>query len=443
MKATAIDIRRSVRIAALLLSLAALVVARPTPAGASALPLLHPHERAVCSHIGRTAACDAHVVTNGHGQALHFAHPAPLPVQPLAAAGTTANYPSAIHTAYQLPWYSSVRQTIALVVAFHHPYAKWDLDQFDSAFSLGSFPSCTSTIVTGCFDQVNENGYRSGFPQNTPAGSSWDIEASMDIEVAHMMCLNCKILLVEAGNIGEIAHMATAVNTAARLGATEISNSYGLMESKLTAADWSYRSAFNHPGIAITASTGDDNYGVEFPSDLNTVVAVGGTNLILNSDGSYNSETVWGSYYGGKGTGTGSGCSAFNDSYTNAATWQTALGNWAYTGCGARRGVADVAADASCSTAVWVYTTPTSSAVGDWQLGCGTSLSSPIIAGVYALAGNAGSFNWPGQIPYLHSAYLHDVTSGYNGSCGTIMCRGAVGYDGPTGLGTPRGLGAF
>src|SRR5439155_7589954 len=103
---------------------------------------------------------------------------------------------------------------------------------------------------------------------------------------------NCKILLVEYTNT--FVDAAAAENTAARLGATEISNSYGLSESKLDGTSWSYRSAWNHPNIAITVSAGDDNYGTEFPADLNTVVAVGGTNLYINSDGSYHSETVRG-----------------------------------------------------------------------------------------------------------------------------------------------------
>jgi len=242
-------------LAALLVSVAALVAIRPAQAaGPAHFRLMHPHERALCPHTGRTLACDAHVVTDKNGQILRFEKPALQAVQPLAAAGATAYYPSVIKKAYQLPEYSAVRQTIALVVAFHHPYAKYDLDQFDSALGLGSFPSCSGTITTGCFDQVNENGYRSGFPQNTPAGNNWDIEASMDIEIAHAMCRNCKILLVEDSN--SFVSAATAENTAARLGATEISNSYGISESKLDGTSWSYRSAWNHPGIAITVSAG-------------------------------------------------------------------------------------------------------------------------------------------------------------------------------------------
>ena len=93
------------------------------------------------------------------------------------------------------------------------------------------------------------------------------------------------------------------------------------------------------------------------------------------------------------------------------------------------RSTTDSRTNASCSTAVWVYTTKTSSQTSSWELGCGTNLAAPIIAGVYALAGNAYTVDWAAQIPYQHTGYLHDVTSGYNGSCGTIMCRAATGYD--------------
>ena len=85
-----------------------------------------------------------------------------------------------------------------------------------------------------------------------------------------------------------------------------------------------------------------------------------------------------------------------------------------------------------------------SSANGGWLIQGGTSLSAPLIAGVYALAGNAASATWPGQLPYLHPGQLHDVTTGTNGSCTAyIECHGWTGYDGPTGLGTPWGTGAF
>lgn len=400
--------------------------------------LAHAHQRAACRQQA-AVHCSAHVVTYKNGRIVRISVlPSRRPVQPLANIGSTAYAPSALHTGYQLPWYASRQQTIALIVTFHHPYLKYDLDTFDTGWNLGSFPSCSASVTTGCFDQVNENGYHSGYPVNTPSGSLWDLEASMDVEMAHAICLNCKILVVEASNT--VVDAAIANNTAARLGATEISNSWAINESQVDGTIWSYRGAFNHPGIAITASAGDNNYGVKFPADLNTVIAVGGTNLYLNSDGSYNSERVWGLSSSG---GTGSGCSSFVSDYTSAAWWQSAVPNWSSTLCGARRGVADVAADASCDTAAWVFTTATSTGSSSWQLGCGTSLSAPIIAAVYALAGNASTVSWPAQIPYQHTAYLHDVTTGSNGYCGTIMCNAVAGYDGPTGVGTPRGLGGF
>ena len=103
-----------------------------------------------------------------------------------------------------------------------------------------------------------------------------------------------------------------------------------------------------------------------------------------------------------------------------------------------------MAADASCDTAVWVFTTKTSSATSTWELGCGTSLSAPIIAGVYALAGNAWTVSWPAQIPYQHTGYLHYVMQRLErGYCGTIMCNAVAGYDGLMGVGMPRGLGGF
>jgi subtilase family serine protease len=178
-------------------------------------------------------------------------------------------------------------------------------------------------------------------------------------------------------------------------------------------------------------SSGDAGYGVESPASFNTVVAVGGTTLNLNGNNTWASETAW--------SGTGSGCSAF----FNAGAWQPAASGWAATGCGTRRGVVDVAADANPSTGASVYdTTRYQGQMGWFQVG-GTSLSAPLIGAVYALAGNSGSVNYPASLPYAHTASLHDVTSGSNGSCSTTMCKGAAGYDGPTGVGTPNGLGAF
>ena len=159
-------------------------------------------------------------------------------------------------------------------------------------------------------------------------------------------------------------------------------------------------------------------------------MAVGGTQLLLNGDNTYNSESVW--------NGTGSGCSGV----ISAQSWQTTATNWAAIGCGTKRGINDVSAVADPATGAAVYDTY---GQGGWLVVGGTSLSAPLIAGVYALAGNASSFSYPAQSVYLSPGSLHDVTTGSNGSCGgfPLRCNAGVGYDLPTGIGTPNGLGAF
>ncbi|MDQ1509417.1 MAG: hypothetical protein QOG50_1261, partial [Actinomycetota bacterium] len=221
------------------------------------------------------------------------------------------------------------------------------------------------------------------------------------------------------------------------------SNSYGWAENTLST--WN-PTAYNHSGIAITASAHDHGYGPYYPADLNTVVAVGGTKLNLNSDGSYSSESVWGNGVNSpNGKGTGSGCSSWVSSYTSAPYWQKNVANWSYTGCVNQRSIADVAADADPATGAWVYNSvPNSFGQTGWFAVGGTSLSAPIIAGVYGLAGNAANYTWPAQSLYQNSNQLIDVRTGSNGTCTyTIICNGWAGYDGPTGLGTPWGLGAF
>ena len=394
----------------------------------------HGHSKAICPAKSGHARCHAVVLTDNLGHPLVFKAPFATPAD---AGGSVGYSPQQLHSAYQLPWSSTVRQTIAIVDAYDHPAVKSNLDVFDSQFGLGSFPSCSATVTTACFQRVDQNGNARGFTNSDPtAASKWDLETNLDVQAAHATCLNCKILLVEAFTTGN-DDFAAAEDTAARLGATEISNSYELAEGSLKT--W-VPTSFNHAGIAIVASAGDHGYGPVYPADLNTVVAVGGTRLVLNSNGSYNSESVWGNGVAApSGHGTGSGCSTLGSPNTTAAWWQVGVANWQYTGCGGQRSVADVAALADPSTGFWVYTSATG-----WEIIGGTSLSAPVIAGVFALAGHAANYTWPAQSLYQHLSQFHDVTTGTNGTCTyTIMCHGWAGYDGPTGVGTPRGIGAF
>jgi subtilase family serine protease len=201
-----------------------------------------------------------------------------------------------------------------------------------------------------------------------------------------------------------------------------VSNSYGGGESSSeTSSENTY---YNHPGVAITASSGDGGYGVEFPAASRYVTAVGGTSLSKASNTRGWTETAW--------SGAGSGCS----SYVTKPAWQTD------SGC-SRRTVADVSAVADPNTGVAVYDSTSYQGLKGWLVFGGTSVASPIIGTVYALAGNASAVNY-GSYPYSHTSSLYDVTSGSNGSCGgTYLCTAGAGYDGPTGLGTPNGTSAF
>jgi subtilase family serine protease len=351
-----------------------------------------------------SARCHAHVVTNANGA-------------PKAVSAPQGYGPAQFRGAYGLPATASTAQTIAIVDAYDDPNIAGDLNAYSSQFGL---PLCNT--ANPCFRKVNQSGNAGPYPQ---ANSGWALEIALDVEVAHAVCPNCKILLVEASS-NSLSNLAAAVNTAAKLGATEISNSYGGSEYSSEVSD----SAYNHPGIAVTVASGDNGYGsFGFPAASPNVIAVGGTTLTLGAGNTYGNESVWG--------GAGSGCSL----YVTAPAWQSFL-----SACGGKRGTADVAADASPSTGAAVYDSVRYQGRSGWFQVGGTSLSSPLVAAVYALAGGLPEKTSAASGLYGHlgdSTTLHDVTSGSNGTCSAIMCKGAVGYDGPTGVGTPKGIGAF
>ena len=402
---------RSIRRAVLLLAIVAAVIAvAPALGYAQAPPVRRPNKPVCPGPVAAGAAgCHSRVITDRKGT-------------PMATSSPTGYGPAEFHGAYDLPTAAPTAQTVAIVDAYDSPTIEDDLGVYSSTYGL---PSCTT--ANGCFRKVNQNGIEGSYPKKDPG---WALEIALDVEIAHAICQNCKILLVEADS-NLFSDLTAAVATAASLGATQISNSYGGSEYSGEAADTSY----NHPGIAVTASAGDNGYGAEYPAASPYVVAVGGTTLNVGSSNSYGGETVW--------SGSGSGCSA----YVSARAWQTSDPNWVLTGCGTKRGVADVAAAADPSTGASVYdTTKYQGQEGWFELG-GTSLSAPLIAGVYALAGGT-SASYPAATPYAHQTdsppSLHDVTSGTNGSCGSsIMCKAVAGYDGPTGVGTPKGVAAF
>jgi subtilase family serine protease len=354
------------------------------------------HSQRVCAAVPvGYAACDARVVTDAN-------------LTPRATTTYSAGYsPTQLQAAYGLTGMTA-GTTVAIVDAYANPNAAADLDFYRSAqFGLGK-----ATLT-----QVNQSG---GKISAIHGNVGWGQEEMLDLEMVSAICPNCSILYVGARS-ASFADLATAVDTAARLGAKVISNSYGGSEFSTEAGIASH---YSHAGVAITVSSGDSGYGVQIPAAFNTVTAVGGTTLTLNSDGTRAAETVW--------SGAGSGCSA----YIGKPSWQhdTACSN---------RTVADVAAVADPATGVAVYDSYGSSGGRNWYVFGGTSVAAPIIGAIYALSGI--TVGVPASLAYAAPAgSLFDVTSGSNGSCSAAyLCTGVSGYDGPTGNGTPNGAGAF
>ena len=325
---------------------------------------------------------------------------------PELMAGPTGLGPAQIQSAYKLTGLNASGRTVAIVDAYDDPNAASDLNTFRQAYSL---PACTT--ANGCFKKVNQNGATSPLPSGD---YGWAEEESLDLDAVSSACPTCHILLVEA-NSASTSALSKAENSAAKAaGVAAISNSYGGSEAS---SETSTDSAYNHPGIAITVSSGDGGYGVEYPAASRYVTAVGGTTLTQASNSRGWTESAW--------SGAGSGCS----SYEAKPAWQKD------TGC-AKRTVADVSADADPNSGLGVYDTynncgsssscdvlieeGVAQGLDGWAQVGGTSLSSPLIASVYALAGNTASVTY-GSYPYSHTSSLFDVTSGSNGSCWRLV----------------------
>lgn len=328
------------------------------------------------------------------------------------SAATPAGYgPADIQSAYALPSSTAgTGQTVAIVDAYDDPNAANDLNVYRSQYGL---PACTTS--NGCFRKVNQTG-GTKMPRSN---GGWAQEISLDLDMVSATCPNCHILLVEASS-ASFSNLQTAENTAVSMGANVVSNSYGGSESSATNA------AYDHPGHIITASAGDSGTGASQPCSYATVVCVGGTSLNRASNTRGWSETVW--------SGTGSGCSA----KVAKPSWQTD------SGC-TMRSEADVSAVADPNTGVAVYDSYSYQGHSGWMVFGGTSASSPIVASVYALAGNTSSLTYAQSI-WQHggTTSLNDVTSGSNGTCSiSYICNAGPGYDGPTGWGTPNGVTAF
>lgn len=364
---------------------------RLAPSAHESIPVGPGHAARVCGSVGAGfVRCNAWIRDDIKG---HLASP----------NFTPSGYgPSSLQTAYGLTSASLTGgsgQTIAVVDAFDDPNAERDLGVYRSQFGL---PACTT--ANGCFS-------KKAF--TTRRNTGWAQEESLDVDMVSAICPNCHIILVEAAS-SSTSSLTTAEDYATAR-ANAVSNSWSGAEGST-----SFDGHYNVANVAITASTGDSGFNstAQWPAILPSVIGAGGTSLTSVSP---RVESAW--------SGAGSGCSTI---YAKPS-FQTGVA----TGC-SLRAESDVSADADPNTGVAVYDTFRS---GGWLVFGGTSVSSPILASVFGLAGS-GLTNNPAHL-YSHTANLNDVTTGSNGSCGAPLCTAGIGWDGPTGLGTPNGTGAF
>ena len=312
---------------------------------------------------------------------------------------------------------STPTATVALVDAFDTPNAEADLGTYRAQFGL---PACTH--ANGCFKKINQDGQDLANQASSQpiSNSDWGGEATLDLEMASVGCPTCKILLVESYDDSN-PNLYAAVDQAVASGATVVSNSWGdYFERPDEIADDVH---FNHPGVAIFIASGDNAYGVGYPDASPYVFSVGGTNLGVGDNGLQ--EVAW--------DGTASGCSF----YEAKPAWQTD------TLC-PNRAECDIAAVSDPYTGVAVYYTfpyanadGTFDVQGGWMVFGGTSVASPLVAGIFAATGHGGDTP---EIAYAHPDAFYDVTQGSNGICGRgNLCNSAVGWDGPTGVGSPNG----
>ena len=341
------------------------------------------------------ASCLALSVAGANGRAVQSS-------APIAAAFT----PTDVQKAYGLKGLKS-HGTVAIVDAFGYPTLEADLNAYRDFYDL---PKCTTG--NGCLTILDQRG-GDDYP---PADSGWDLEQALDLDMVSAACPDCKIVIVQA-DTNSFKNLGKAVDTAAKVkGVVSISNSYGA-----DGFDGKNKASYDHPGIAITASTGDHGYqDASAPASFTGVIAVGGTSVVPDGSSRGYSETVW--------SGAGSGCSDKNKAPKYQDTKATKCKGDA---------MADVSGPANPSQGgLSIYYSGHFTQVG------GTSESTPMIAAVYALSGKTDGY--PGRYPWqAKSNELFDITTGSNGSCGAPLCTAGKGWDGPTGLGTPNGAKAF
>jgi hypothetical protein len=416
--------------------------------------------------------------------------------------------PNDLAKAYQFsPTASGSGQTIALYAADNDPALEESLATFDNQYKIAA---CTE--ANGCFKRVNSNKAES--PESLPKMSkNQSVETSLDVEAARAMCQRCNIIVVETSHGGP-----EDVERSVELGATVVSSSYSAGQSSSAVEEYdTVGKGYNHPGVVILNDAGDYGYdtwdildsensktgepntpgeNVQAPGIYPYVISVGANNLELNEAGERTNESVW-DYLGALNVNgrkkkettnaslndaTDGGCSE----YVLAPSWQLTAPGWAATGCGDKRLANDISAlggnpgfGVDDSYVCPVEKECHGKAPG-WINLVGTSLATPLVAGMFGLAGGAQGVSYPGAILYSHlgeAGAFYDVAQGGNGYCGgdplefcghpnkeTLIgwneqvvpggahhvdceynsaCNAVTGFDGPTGVGSPQGLYGF
>ncbi|MEU9047767.1 MULTISPECIES: S53 family peptidase [unclassified Kitasatospora] len=371
----------------------------PAAAQAHGSPVGHrpPTGVPVCHHSSDPlqASCNAWVRTD-------------LP--PLASVPPNQNPPGYsprdLNRAYNLFGQHGRGRTVAITVANHHPNLESDLAVYRRQFHL---PPCTT--ASGCLRVINQDG---GSTLPTTVVPEWSFEEALDVDMVSASCPDCHILVVEAVSAA-IGDLFIGVDQAVAQGAKFISNSWGHSEASFEGA---FDFHFNHPGIAFAFASGDTGGVVNYPAASPYVTAVGGTTLPRANNRRGFVESAW--------NGTGCGCSLFEP---KPAFQHDTI-------CPNSRTTADVSAVADIATGVAVYTTsPIPDGSTGWVVAGGTSVATPLVAGMYALAGNPAPGTFPNSYPYARPRDFFDITTGAADGFPAMP-----GYDAPTGIGTPDGV---
>jgi subtilase family serine protease len=312
-------------------------------------------------------------------------------------------------------------QTIAIVAAFDDPNIEQDLAVFNSTFNL---PPCTA--LNGCFHKM----YSVSQPKTN---SDWAFEISLDVEWAHAIAPQAKILLVEAPS-DLLSDLLDAVDfsLATDLKPTTVSMSWGVSEFDSEITDDSHFVGKNVPfKVSFFAASGDSGHGVSYPAASPFVMGVGATTLQLDKNGSFQSETAW--------SDSGGGISSLEPE----PIYQRAFpipSNPLH-----KRGTPDIAYDANPNTGVAIYdSVPYQNSTGWFQAG-GTSVGPPQWAALFAIVNSMRPRNSPliaSQGMLFDTAKeqpsdFRDVTQGKNGPCQGV-CSAQPSYDYVTGLGSPQ-----